>query len=257
MRLLDLFGPKTGRNSQNGQQNTSETTQKRRKTGRPTKETLLERKLTELKAARTDLLLLEIEAKRRRLQAELAGDSTLTATTIQQVTRYLGDLGFEIKPKESLAGDDWKSIVKAAATGLAPVLLRGITEQSAASAVAPVTFNLPGLQSPPHTEQEPRLAAPTFELPSDVAPFAKMLVGRTPREAAAIIAQAIPPALRSQLGSAVAVTADHGGLDKVLQKIADANPAFNPLVTWLRGEREWLEATGQELKAILERQDAR
>ena len=212
-----------------------------------------QRKLQELKAARTDLLLLELRAKRQRLERELSGNDQLTSTDIERVVSYLGTLGFEIRPREPLAGDDWRTLAKAAATAVVPALLRTFAEQAPPPPPA-MTLTVPGV-APSATEQpaqEPRLAPPGVELPSDVAGFANVLIGRTPKEAAAIIVQAIPAGLRSQLGSALTATAAPGGLDTALQKLADANPAFSPLVAWLRGERDWLEATGRELKALLE-----
>ncbi len=231
--------------------------QKFSKKGRPSREMQVEKKLAALKAARTDLLLLQTEVRRRELERQLAGDGELTAGQIEKVTRYLSQLGFTITPKESLSGDDWRGILKDVAKSIGPALLSGLaTSQQPAAPAAP----LPPIQvvvptSHPTSNgngagKELRLEPPSGEVPAEVQPLVTALVGKTPREAAEWVLANVPPMLRSQLVAAAG--AGDGDIDQALQRLSDLNPSFSSLTGWLRSQKPWLEATGRELKGMMQ-----
>ena len=261
MLSLKIFAGKAGKRTAESAKNDRETASKPKKTGRPSKETLLERKLTELKAARTDLLLLEIEAKRKRLERELSGNDQLTSGDIERVVSYLGTLGFEIRPRESLAGDDLRSILKAAASAWGPALMSiivGAAQQPATQQTAPVQVVVPSLQQPQQQPQQqppqPQLVleAPTSPLPPDVQPLAAALIGKTPEQGARLILELIPPHLRPYIEQFA--SADAAQIDKGLGALSSANPAFDVVVAWLRGQREWLQECSRCLGELACRQ---
>jgi len=257
MALLGLFKPKRAHNTSETAANNGKT---KRKSGRPTKEQQLERRIAELK-------LLEIEVKRKKLQQELAGNDQLTSSDIQKVVSYLGGLGFEIRPKEALAGDDLKGLIKTAVSALAPAVagaLAGLAQQGQTQAALPqlqITVPEAQAQQPQQQQQnngkeepmkpEPRLQPPGSELPPDVAVFAKLLIGRTPKEAAAIAMQMLPTGIRERLGDFSQLSDEQ--IVQAFKKLGDTNATLHPITVWLTSQPDWLVQMAREMQTLARR----